>query len=75
MSQALRKLTANIKIQHSTYFHQPDSYEDCVMFGSPETTMATLKSLFFCKNDIRRIGAIKQGDEIIGNETRESCKK
>lgn len=73
MSQALRKLTANIN-QAGTLviFINQLRMKIGVMFGSPETTTGgnALKFYASVRLDIRRIGAIKKGDEIIGNETR-----
>ncbi|MCH9705160.1 MAG: recombinase RecA [Proteobacteria bacterium] len=73
MSQALRKLTANIN-QTGTLviFINQLRMKIGVMFGSPETTTGgnALKFYASVRLDIRRIGAIKKGDEIIGNETR-----
>jgi len=73
MSQALRKLTANI--QRSTcmvVFINQIRMKIGVMFGSPETTTGgnALKFYSSVRIDIRRIGAIKKGDEVIGNQTR-----
>ncbi len=73
MSQALRKLTANIKRTNCTVvFINQIRMKIGVMFGSPETTTGgnALKFYASVRLDIRRIGAVKQGDEIIGNETR-----
>jgi recombination protein RecA len=73
MSQALRKLTANIKKSNTLLiFINQIRMKIGVMFGSPETTTGgnALKFYSSVRMDIRRIGAIKQGDEIIGNETR-----
>lgn len=73
MSQALRKLTANIKRSHSlVIFINQIRMKIGVMFGNPETTTGgnALKFYSSVRLDIRRIGAIKKGDEIIGNETR-----
>ncbi len=73
MSQALRKLTANIK-RHNTLviFINQIRMKIGVMFGSPETTTGgnALKFYASVRIDIRRIGAIKRQDEIVGNETR-----
>jgi len=73
MSQALRKLTANIKRTNTlVIFINQIRMKIGVMFGSPETTTGgnALKFYSSVRLDIRRIGAIKRGDEIIGNETR-----
>ena len=73
MSQALRKLTANIKRANCTViFINQIRMKIGVMFGSPETTTGgnALKFYSSVRLDIRRIGAIKKGDEIVGNETR-----
>jgi recombination protein RecA len=73
MSQALRKLTANIKRSNTmVVFINQIRMKIGVMFGSPETTTGgnALKFYASVRLDIRRIGAIKKGDEIIGNETR-----
>ena len=73
MSQALRKLTGNIKRTNtSVIFINQIRMKIGVMFGSPETTTGgnALKFYSSVRLDIRRIGAIKRGDEIVGNETR-----
>jgi len=73
MSQALRKLTANIKRSNTmVIFINQIRMKIGVMFGSPETTTGgnALKFYASVRLDIRRIGAIKKGDEIIGNATR-----
>lgn len=73
MSQALRKLTANIKKSNCiVIFINQIRMKIGVMFGSPETTTGgnALKFYSSVRLDIRRIGAIKKGDEIVGNETR-----
>lgn len=73
MSQALRKLTANIKRSNATViFINQIRMKIGVMFGNPETTTGgnALKFYSSVRLDIRRIGAIKKGDEIVGNETR-----
>ncbi|HMM44506.1 MAG TPA: recombinase RecA [Candidatus Macondimonas sp.] len=73
MSQALRKLTANIKRTNClVIFINQIRMKIGVMFGSPETTTGgnALKFYASVRLDIRRIGAIKRGDEVIGNETR-----
>ncbi|GAB4123958.1 MAG: recombinase RecA [Wenzhouxiangellaceae bacterium] len=73
MSQALRKLTGNIKRTNCmVIFINQIRMKIGVMFGSPETTTGgnALKFYASVRLDIRRIGAIKRGDEVIGNETR-----
>lgn len=73
MSQALRKLAANIKRSNTlVIFINQIRMKIGVMFGSPETTTGgnALKFYASVRLDIRRIGAIKKGDEVIGNETR-----
>ncbi len=73
MSQALRKLTANIKRSNTmVIFINQIRMKIGVMFGNPETTTGgnALKFYSSVRLDIRRIGSIKKGDEIIGNETR-----
>ncbi len=73
MSQALRKLTANIKRTNTiVIFINQLRMKIGVMFGSPETTTGgnALKFYASVRMDIRRIGAIKKGEEILGNETR-----
>ena len=73
MSQALRKLTANIKRSNTlVIFINQIRMKIGVMFGSPETTTGgnALKFYSSVRLDIRRIGAIKKGDEVIGNDTR-----
>ncbi len=73
MSQALRKLTGNIKRSNTmVIFINQIRMKIGVMFGNPETTTGgnALKFYASVRMDIRRIGAIKKGDEIIGNETR-----
>ncbi|MDF1645011.1 MAG: recombinase RecA [Pseudomonadales bacterium] len=73
MSQALRKITGNISRSNCTViFINQIRMKIGVMFGSPETTTGgnALKFYSSVRLDIRRIGAVKQGDEIIGNETR-----
>jgi recombination protein RecA len=73
MSQALRKLTGNIKRTNCmVIFINQIRMKIGVMFGSPETTTGgnALKFYASIRLDIRRIGAVKQGDEIVGNETR-----
>jgi recombination protein RecA len=73
MSQALRKLTANIKRSNCmVIFINQIRMKIGVMFGSPETTSGgnALKFYSSVRLDIRRIGAIKKGDEVVGNQTR-----
>ncbi|MCJ7593001.1 MAG: recombinase RecA [Woeseiaceae bacterium] len=73
MSQALRKLTANIKRSNvMVVFINQIRMKIGVMFGSPETTTGgnALKFYASVRLDIRRIGAIKKGDEVVGNQTR-----
>lgn len=73
MSQALRKLTANIKRSNTlVIFINQIRMKIGVMFGNPETTTGgnALKFYASVRLDIRRIGAIKKGDEVIGNDTR-----
>ena len=73
MSQALRKLTANIqKANTLVIFINQIRMKIGVMFGNPETTTGgnALKFYSSVRLDIRRIGAIKKGDEIYGNQTR-----
>lgn len=73
MSQALRKLTANIKRSNTlVIFINQIRMKIGVMFGNPETTTGgnALKFYASVRLDIRRIGALKKGDEVIGNETR-----
>jgi len=73
MSQALRKLAGNIKRSNTiVFFINQIRMKIGVMFGSPETTTGgnALKFYSSVRLDIRRIGAIKKGDEIIGNQTR-----
>jgi len=73
MSQALRKLTANIQRSNCmVIFINQIRMKIGVMFGNPETTTGgnALKFYASVRLDIRRIGAIKKGEEIIGNETR-----
>jgi recombination protein RecA len=73
MSQALRKLTGNIKRSNTmVIFINQIRMKIGVMFGNPETTTGgnALKFYSSVRLDIRRIGAIKKGDEILGNETR-----
>ncbi len=73
MSQALRKLTANINRTNTlVIFINQIRMKIGVMFGSPETTTGgnALKFYASVRLDIRRIGGIKKGDEVVGNETR-----
>ena len=73
MSQALRKMAGNIKNSNTlVIFINQIRMKIGVMFGSPETTTGgnALKFYSSVRLDIRRIGAIKEGDEIVGNETR-----
>ncbi|BBM02492.1 recombinase RecA [Microbulbifer sp. GL-2] len=73
MSQALRKLTGNIKNTNTlAIFINQIRMKIGVMFGSPETTTGgnALKFYSSVRLDIRRIGAVKDGDEVVGNETR-----
>jgi recombination protein RecA len=73
MSQALRKLTGNIKRTNTmVIFINQIRMKIGVMFGSPETTTGgnALKFYASVRLDIRRIGAVKKGDEILGNETK-----
>ena len=73
MSQALRKITGNIQRSGATViFINQIRMKIGVMCGSPETTTGgnALKFYSSVRLDIRRIGAVKEGDEVIGNETR-----
>lgn len=73
MSQALRKLTGNVKSSNCLLvFINQIRMKIGVMFGNPETTTGgnALKFYSSVRLDIRRTGAIKQGDEVVGNETR-----
>jgi recombination protein RecA len=73
MSQAMRKLTGNLKHSNTMLiFINQIRMKIGVMFGSPETTTGgnALKFYASVRLDIRRIGAVKAGDEIVGNETR-----
>jgi recombination protein RecA len=73
MSQALRKLTATISKSHtSVIFINQIRMKIGVMFGNPETTTGGNALKFYSSQrlDIRRIGAIKEGDQVIGNRTR-----
>ena len=73
MSQALRKITGNIQRSNATViFINQIRMKLGVMFGNPETTTGgnALKFYSSVRLDIRRIGAVKEGEEVIGNETR-----
>ena len=73
MSQALRKITGNVKNANClVMFVNQIRMKIGVMFGNPETTTGgnALKFYSSVRLDIRRIGAVKQGDEVTGNETR-----
>ncbi|MGJ8682522.1 recombinase RecA [Paraglaciecola sp.] len=73
LSQAMRKLTGNLKQSNTMMiFINQIRMKIGVMFGSPETTTGgnALKFYASVRVDIRRIGAVKEGDEIVGNETR-----
>ena len=73
MSQALRKMTANIKNSNAlVIFTNQIRMKIGVMFGSPETTTGgnALKFYASVRLDVRRIGAVKERDEVVGNETR-----
>jgi recombination protein RecA len=73
MSQALRKLTASINRSHTmVIFINQIRMKIGVMYGSPETTTGgnALKFYASVRLDIRRIGAIKERDEVVGNQTR-----
>ena len=73
MSQALRKITGNVKNANTlVVFINQIRMKIGVMFGNPETTTGgnALKFYSSVRLDIRRIGAVKQGDEVTGNETR-----
>ena len=73
MSQALRKLTANIKRSNTlVIFINQIRMKIGVMFGNPETTTGgnALKFYSSVRLDIRRTGAVKRGDEVVGSETR-----
>jgi len=73
MSQALRKMTGNIKHSNTmVIFINQIRMKIGVMFGSPETTSGgnALKFYASVRLDIRRIGAVKEGEEVVGNETR-----
>ena len=78
MSQALRKLTANINRTNTTCFFINQLREKIgVMFGNPETTSGGRALRFYASTrlDIRRIQAIKQGNEVTGNRTRVTVRK
>merc|ERR1711975_112827 len=73
MSQALRKLTSSMGRSNClVIFINQIRMKIGVMFGSPETTTGgnALKFYSSVRLDIRRIGAVKEGDEVVGNETR-----
>jgi len=73
MSQALRKLTANIKRTNTlVIFINQIRMKIGVLFGNPETTTGgnALKFYASVRMDIRRVGSIKKGDEVVGSETR-----
>src|SRR5690606_10940589 len=73
MSQALRKLTGNVKNANClVIFINQIRMKIGVMFGSPETTTGgnALKFYASVRLEIRRTGSVKQGDEVVGNETR-----
>ena len=73
LSQAMRKLTGNIKQSNClVIFINQIRMKIGVMFGNPETTTGgnALKFYSSVRLDIRRIGAVKEGDEVVGNETR-----
>ena len=73
MSQSLRKITGNIQRSNATViFINQIRMKIGVMFGNPETTSGgnALKFYSSVRLDIRRIGAVKEGEEVIGNETR-----
>mgnify|MGYP005985949361 CR=1 FL=1 len=73
MSQAMRKMTGNLKNSNTMLiFINQIRMKIGVIFGNPETTTGgnALKFYASCRIDIRRIGAVKDGDNIIGNETR-----
>ncbi|MFM7273558.1 MAG: recombinase RecA, partial [Gammaproteobacteria bacterium] len=73
MSQALRKITGNINRSNTlVIFINQIRMKIGVMFGSPETTTGGNALKFYCsvRLDIRRIGAVKEGDEVVGSETR-----
>ena len=73
MSQALRKITGNVQRSNTlVIFINQIRYKIGVMFGSPETTSGgnALKFYASVRLDIRRIGTVKEGEEVVGNETR-----
>ncbi|MEZ9417951.1 recombinase RecA, partial [Vibrio sp. 10N.286.49.E1] len=73
LSQAMRKLTGNLKQSNCmAIFINQIRMKIGVMFGNPETTTGgnALKFYASVRLDIRRTGAIKDGDEVVGNETR-----
>merc|ERR1712173_190843 len=73
LSQAMRKLTGNLKQSNCMcIFINQIRMKIGVMFGNPETTTGgnALKFYSSVRLDIRRIGAVKDGDEVVGNETR-----
>ena len=73
MSQALRKITANVNRSNTlVIFINQIRYKIGVMFGSPETTSGGNAHKFYAsvRLDIRRIGTVKEGEEVVGNETR-----
>ena len=73
MSQALRKITGNIQRSNCmVIFINQIRMKIGVMFGNPETTTGgnALKFYSSVRLDIRRIGAVKEGEEVVGNETR-----
>ena len=73
MSQALRKITGNIQRSNAmVIFINQIRMKIGVMFGNPETTTGgnALKFYSSVRLDIRRIGAVKEGEEVVGNETR-----
>lgn len=73
MSQALRKITGNIKNANClVIFINQIRMKIGVMFGNPETTTGgnALKFYASVRLDIRRTGAVKEGDEVVGSETR-----
>ena len=78
MSQALRKITGNVKKSNTLIiFINQIRHKIGVMFGSPETTAGgnALKFYASVRMDIRRIGTVKEGDEAVGNETRDKVVK
>ena len=73
MSHALRKITGNVQKSNTlVIFINQIRHKIGVMFGSPETTAGgnALKFYSSCRLDIRRKGTVKDGDEVVGNETR-----